>query len=191
MKLRMAGPGDGEALLSIYRPYIKTTVTFEYECPGLEEFQERIAHTLAAYPYLLAEEKGEVLGYAYGHRLAQRAAYDWSAELSIYLKENVRYGGLGAQLYGALMELLALQGVRTAFALVTDPNPASQRFHEKMGFHLSGIQHNAGYKNGHWLGVAIYERPVGHYTAQPGPVIPVWQLPQDQICQVLERYSQY
>ena len=191
MNLRMARPEDAGALLEIYRPYIATTVTFEYVCPSLEEFAGRIAHTLERYPYLVLEEEGRPLGYAYAHPLAQRAAYGWSAELSIYLGENARGSGLGGRLYGALMELLALQGVRTAFALVTDPNPASQRFHEKMGFHLSGIQHNAGYKNGHWLGVAIYERPVGHYTAQPGPVIPVWQLPQTQICQVLEQYSQY
>ena len=189
MKLRMASPLDGENLLSIYRPYIGTTITFEYECPSVAEFQSRNAHTLSVYPYLLAEEEGQVLGYAYAHRLAQRAAYNWSAELSIYLREDTRYGGLGRNLYGALMDLIALQGVRTAYALITSPNPASQRFHEKLGFQLSGIQHNAGYKNGRWLGVAVYEKQVGPYGPEPGPVIPVGQLSQNEINQILDRYS--
>ncbi len=189
MNLRMACPGDVRALLEIYRPYLDTTITFEYECPSQEEFQGRIVRTLERYPYLLLEEDGLALGYAYAHPLAQRAAYGWSAELSIYLGEDARGRGLGAKLYGALMDLLALQGVRTACALVTSPNPASEVFHEKMGFTRTGLQERVGYKNGLWLGVSFYQKGIGPYDMEPGPVRSLNQLSQEEVSRVLEQYS--
>lgn len=190
MNLRMARPEDARALLEIYRPYIATTVTFEYVCPSLEEFEGRIVHTLERYPYLVLEEEGRPLGYAYAHPLAQRAAYSWSAELSIYLGENARGGGLGGRLYGALMELLVLQGVRTACALVTSPNPASETFHEKLGFVRTGLQEQVGYKNGRWLGVSFYQKAIGSYDGEPEPVRALGELSQEEISSVLERFCQ-
>lgn len=189
MNLRMARPEDARALLEIYRPYLDTTITFEYECPSREEFQGRIVHTLERYPYLVLEEDGLALGYAYAHSLAQRSAYGWSAELSIYLGKAARGKRLGAKLYGALMDLLTLQGVRTACALVTNPNPASEVFHEKMGFTRTGIQERVGYKNGLWLGVSFYQKAIGPYDMEPGPVLSVDQLPPEEVNRVLERYS--
>lgn len=189
MKLRMACPEDARALLEIYRPYIDTTITFEYTCPSLEEFRGRIVHTLERYPYLVLEEEGRLLGYAYAHPLAQRAAYGWSAELSIYLGENTRGRGLGVKLYGALMELLSRQGVRTACALVTSPNPHSEAFHEKLGFVRTGLQEQVGYKNGGWLGVSFYQKPIGAYDLEPEPVRGLGELSREEINRVLERFS--
>ncbi|MGO5022352.1 N-acetyltransferase family protein [Lawsonibacter sp. LCP25S3_G6] len=189
MNLRMARPEDAWALLEIYRPYIATTVTFEYVCPSLEEFQGRIVHTLERYPYLVLEEESRMLGYAYAHPLAQRAAYGWSAELSIYLEKQVRGRALGARLYGALMELLSLQGVRTACALVSSPNPHSEAFHEKMGFACTGLQERVGYKNGRWLGLSFYQKAIGPYDREPRPVRVLGELSEEEITQVLERYS--
>ena len=187
MRLRMACPGDAGALAEIYRPYIATTVTFEYVCPSPEEFRERIVRTLERYPYLVGEEGGIPLGYAYAHPLAQRAAYGWSAELSIYLREDARGRGLGARLYRALIELLALQGVRTACALVSSPNPASEAFHEKLGFVSTGLQERVGYKNGHWLGLSFYQKPIGPYDLEPEPVRALGELPRDKILKILDQ----
>ena len=85
MTLRFAAPEDVSALLSIYERYISTPITFEYTLPSLEEFARRVSSVQTFYPYLVAEENGELLGYAYAHRIAERAAYRWGAELSIYL----------------------------------------------------------------------------------------------------------
>ena len=189
MNLRMARAEDAGELVEIYRPYIATTVTFEYACPSREEFRERIAHTLERYPYLVLEEGGCPLGYAYARPLAQRSAYGWSAELSVYLKKDARGGGLGGKLYGALMELLGLQGVRTACALVTRPNPASEAFHEKLGFVCTGLQERVGYKNGRWLGVSFYQKAIGPYDLEPEPVRTLKELPEEEISRVLERFS--
>lgn len=189
MNLRMARPEDARALLEIYRPYIATTVTFEYVCPSLEEFEGRIVHTLERYPYLVLEEEGRPLGYAYAHPLAQRAAYGWSAELSIYLAPDTRGRGLGEKLYGALIELLALQGVRTACALVTSPNPHSQAFHEKLGFVRTGLQEQVGYKNGRWLGLSFYQKAIGPYDLEPEPMRTLGELPQGDVRRVLEKFS--
>ena len=188
MNLRMARPEDAGVLVELYRPYIETTVTFEYVCPSLEEFRGRIAHTLERYPYLVLEEGGRALGYAYAHPLAQRAAYGWSAELSIYLREDAAGRGLGERLYGALMELLALQGVRTACALVSSPNPHSEAFHEKLGFVRTGLQERVGYKNGRWLGLSFYQRAIGSYDREPEPVRALGELPQEEIRRVLEKF---
>ena len=189
MTIRLAVPGDALALLEIYRQYIQTPITFEYELPTLEEFTRRISDALKQYPYLVLEEEGRPLGYAYAHPLAQRAAYGWSAELSIYLAQDTRGRGLGEKLYGALMELLSLQGVRTACALVTSPNPQSEAFHEKLGFVRTGLQEQVGYKNGRWLGLSFYQKAIGSYDLEPEPVRTLRELPQGEICRVLEKFS--
>ena len=123
--LRLAGVSDAPALLGIYAQYMDTPVTFEYALPSPEAFAARVRDILTFYPYLVWEEDGRILGYAYAHRQAERAAFDWNAELSVYLDRAAVGRGAGRRLYGALMELLTMQGVLTAHALVTSPNPAS------------------------------------------------------------------
>lgn len=168
--LRFAVPDDAPALLAIYAQYIGTTVTFEYGLPSEAEFRRRISDFSREYPYLVWEEGGVPLGYAYAHRFHERAAYQWSAELSIYLAPGARGRGLGRRLYSALIELLRLQGVRTAFALVTCPNEPSDRFHRGMGFSVAGVTHGAGFKNGGWHDVTIYEKPIAPYDLSPAPL---------------------
>lgn len=176
MTLRFAAPEDVSALLSIYERYISTPITFEYTLPSLEEFARRVASVQTFYPYLVAEENGELLGYAYAHRIAERAAYRWGAELSIYLRPDAVRRGLGKQLYQSLIALLRLQGVRTVYGLVASPNPASEGLHRSLGFHRMGVQRNAGYKNGRWVDLIWFEQSVAPYVHQPGPVLPVGQL---------------
>lgn len=155
MELRVATPADARALLEIYGPYVtETSITFETEVPTLEEFQRRIRDISKQFPYLVAEENGEILGYAYAHPYHERAAYHWTVETSIYVKMDCHRKRIGARLYGALLALLRLQGVHTACAAITMPNDRSMAFHEKMGFQLGGVLPAIGYKFGTWYGTA-------------------------------------
>ncbi|MEA4932092.1 MAG: N-acetyltransferase family protein [Lawsonibacter sp.] len=176
MKLRLATPADSQALLNIYSQYINTSITFEYELPTREEFARRISSTLELYPYLVLEDHGRPVGYAYAHQLRERIAYQWSAELSIYLDADAAGRGTGKRLYTALMDLIRLQGVRTVYGVVTHPNSASERLHRSLGFVLRGIHRNTGYKNGAWLDVAWYEKCIAPYDPEPRPVLPIRQV---------------
>ena len=83
---RRAKLSDAERLLEIYSPYvIETAITFEYDVPSVEEFRGRIEDISSEYPYIVCTYKDEIIGYAYAHRHMERAAYQWNAELSIYL----------------------------------------------------------------------------------------------------------
>ena len=112
--IRPANLADAQAIQAIYAPYVeKTAITFEYEVPSVQEFEKRISNTIERYPYLVAEEDGQVLGYAYASTYYARTAYDWTTELSIYLNEDARGRGLGSQLYGALEEELEKRKAET------------------------------------------------------------------------------
>ena len=188
--LRFAEPGDAAALLAVYAQYIGTSVTFEYVLPTEEEFRRRIENISAEYPYLVhVTDDGVIDGYAYAHRFAERAAYQWSAELSVYLDRSARGCGLGKRLYGALMELVKLQGVRTVFGLVTTPNERSDRLHLGMGFTVAGVNRNAGYKNGQWRGVTVYEKPIGEYTDDPAPLLRFPDVDREAAKAILKKYS--
>ena len=186
--IRMAEEKDAAALLEVYRPYIATTVTFEYEVPTVEEFTRRVRHTLEGYPYLLCEEKGEVLGYAYAHRAKERAAYSWDAELSVYVSDKAHGRGIGHALYSALMELVTMQGVRNFYGVITGENTRSIRFHESFGFTVAGVFHRTGYKNGKWLDVIEMEKCL-EGEDPPAPLIPAAMLAQETVAEVLCRHT--
>lgn len=188
MILRFVTPQDCPALLDIYAQYIDTGVTFEYDLPTREEFTARISGICRDYPYLVCQEGDRVLGYAYAHRVWERAAYQWNAELSIYLSSRAAGRGLGTALYLTLMDLLRLQGVKTVCGIVTRPNPASEGLHRALGFRLTGVREKAGYKNGTWHDVMWLEKPLGTYGPQPSPVLPVGQLPRDAVERVLNAH---
>ena len=189
MGIRMAAAADTADLLAIYGQYIDTSVTFEYELPSRAEFAARMAGVLETYPYLVWEEDGHILGYAYAHRHMERAAYQWNTELSVYLDRSARRRGLGRRLYGALMELLKGQGVLTAHALVTSPNPASQALHEAMGFSLLAVHHLAGFKAGAWHDVLWYEKELAARGPDPVPPVPCCALPPEHVAAVLAAFS--
>lgn len=187
--IRMAKESDAAALLAVYLPYVETTVTFEYDAPSLEEFTRRIRSTLAEYPYLLCEENGEVLGYAYAHRFKPRAAYQWDAELSIYVSRAVYSRGIGRALYGALIELLQAQGVRNVYCVITSDNERSLGFHRSMGFTDAGTHHRTGYKNGSWLDIVYLER---HLEGEdpPAPVRLIGSLPDGAVAEILRSWQE-
>lgn len=118
MNIRIATPEDAFAIQNIYRYYVNNTaITFELEVPSVKEFQERITKTLERYPYLVAEEEGEVIAYAYAGIFYDRRAYDWSAEMSVYVQRGIHGKGVGTALYEKLEELLKKQNIVNLFAI--------------------------------------------------------------------------
>ncbi len=177
LRIRMAEPDDAFTLLGIYEPYVENTcITFEYQVPSLEEFTKRIRETLKKYPYLAAEQNGEIVGYAYASPFKGRPAYDWAVETTVYLKENAKGKGIGRQLYTALEDILRKQNITNANACITYPNPESIGFHEKMGYRIVGHFSKCGYKDGQWRDVVWMEKFLQEHLEKPEAVIPVGRL---------------
>lgn len=150
-RIRFAREEDAPQILAIYRPYVeKTAVTFETAVPDVAAFAARVREIAARFPYLLLEADGGLVGYAYAHRQAERAAFDWNAELSIYLAEGATGRGFGKPLYALLMRLLEMQGYVNFYAIITGSNVGSVAFHERMGFVRCGLHEKTGYKFGAW-----------------------------------------
>lgn len=170
--LHEAEEKDAESILAVYAPYVReTTITFEYEVPSCEEFRERMRNIMEVYPYLVCEAEGRPAGYAYAHRYHERAAYQWDAELSVYVDGAYTGRGIGRALYTALMNILKLQHVRNVYGLVTSPNPPSEVLHRAMGFRLSGVSEKTGYKLGKWVDVACFEKAIGSRAGEPEPLL--------------------
>ena len=166
--LRPVTVADAAELVSIYAPYVEqTAVTYEYEVPSVEEFQGRIANTTKNYPYLAAVENGVILGYAYASAFHPRAAFRWTAEVTVYLRKEAHGRGIGRMLYEALEEKLKQQNVQTAIALIADPNPESVAFHEKMGYAVAGRLTNCAYKLGQWRGMYYMEKFLREHAGEP------------------------
>lgn len=174
VELRLAAEADAEALLAIYAPYVRdTAISFEYVPPTLEEFRARIRNTLASYPFLVAEGKGGILGYAYAGRFQARAAYGWSAETTVYIAPNARRLGVGRLLYERLLDLLRRQGVQNAYACVSCPNEPSIAFHQSLGYTPKARFFHCGYKMGQWRDVVWLEKLLGDHENPPAPLRPI------------------
>lgn len=183
--LRIATPGDGKALAAIYEYYVaNTTITFEYDVPSAEEFSHRIEHKLEKYPYLVAEEDGKPIGYAYAAEFRERAAYGWDAELSVYVAHGKHRAGVGRRLYSALTQILRAQNFINLYAWITNPNPTSIAFHEKEGFELICNIPTVGYKYGAWHDVVWYQKRVNDMV-EPKPIIPFPELDKDTVNKIL------
>ena len=151
MEIRLAKPSDARSLLDIYAPYVENTaITFEYEVPTIGDFAIRIEKTLEKYPYLVAEEDGVVLGYAYASTYYARAAYDWAVELSVYVSQEARGKGVGTKLYDALEDLLEQMGYIHFLACISLPNEASLALHRKRGYQQVAHFPKIGYKFNRW-----------------------------------------
>ena len=180
-RIRFADPArDAAGILAVYAPYIReTAVTFETEVPALEAFTARVAGFCADFPYLVLEADGELAGYAYAHRQAERAAYAWNAELSIYLAGKWRGRGLGAPLYRLLERLLTMQGYVNLYGVITASNAGSIRLHEKLGYRQTGLHEKTGWKFGQWHDVAWLHKRVRE--GEPGTILPLSALDPAQV----------
>lgn len=186
MTIRTATPADAAGLRAIFQHYIEKPVTFLYRMPTEEEIAWTVMDVLCRYPYLVAEEEGRLLGYAYAHPLREYVAYGWDAELTIYLAPEATRKGVGTRLYTALIGLLRLQGVKNVYGCVTTPNPASESLHRKLGFAHVGGFHQTGYKSGKWQDVVWFEKNIAPCEGEPEPVIPFPQLDGESVAGVLE-----
>lgn len=189
--LRFVRKSDVASILKIYESYIlHTTITFEEEVPSLEEFRKRIQTISAEYPYLVCESAGVISGYAYAHRYQERASYRWNAELSVYVERGGLRKGTGRALYGALLELLRLQGIQNVYGIVTCPNENSEKLHEAFGFRKLGAYRQTGFKQGEWHDVELFEKSLGEHGANPAPPVPIGKLDPAVVSEVLGRYGQ-
>lgn len=151
INIRSAQIEDAAVLVAIYAPYVETTaITFETEVPMVEDFASRIKKTLEKFPYLVAEEEGALVGYAYASTYYARAAYDWTVELSVYVSNEARGKGIGSLLYDALEEELTVRGFKNFLACIALPNPASLALHEKRGYEQVAHFKKVGYKFDTW-----------------------------------------
>jgi phosphinothricin acetyltransferase len=173
MAIRIAHADDAAAVHAIYAPSVTDGVaTFETARPGVPAMRERIVARLAQYPWLVWEDAGEVLAYAYASRFRERAAYDWIAETSIYVREDARRAGLARRLYGVLLEAMRLQGIHQAVGVITLPGEASVRMHEAMGFEPAGVWRQSGYKLGRWWDVGVWQKTLQAPPERPVAVTP-------------------
>jgi len=157
--IRPATESDIAAMLEIYGGYVlHSTATFEYTVPTLSEFTDRFREITARFPWLCCEENGEILGYAYASAPFTRAAYAWCCEPSIYLKPERKRQGIGRRLYEALEALLKCQGFQVSYALITEENRGSIRFHEAMGYRTVACLNDCGFKFDRWLGLCWMEK---------------------------------
>ncbi|MGV2998627.1 N-acetyltransferase family protein [Streptococcus suis] len=151
IEIRSARLEDAAELVAIYAPYVeKTAITFETQVPTVGEFASRIEKTLEKFPYLVAEEEGRVVGYAYASTYKDRAAYDWTVELSVYVSNFARGKGIGSLLYDAIEEDLKARGFKNFLACIALPNPASLALHKKRGYEQVAHFKNVGYKFDTW-----------------------------------------
>ena len=158
MTVRLADEADAPTIRAIYAPIVENTVvSFEDEPPSEAEMADRIADTLARYPWLVCEERGDVLGYAYAGQHRERGAYRWSVDVSAYVAEDHRRKGVATGLYESLFEILRLQGFHNAYAGIALPNPASVALHESFGFEQVGVYESVGYKHGAWRDVGWWQ----------------------------------
>ncbi|MDT3444313.1 MULTISPECIES: GNAT family N-acetyltransferase [unclassified Pseudofrankia] len=166
------GRADAAIIREIYAPWIlETAISFEEVVPSVDEMLGRM-DARPRMPWLIAEVDGEPAGYAYACKHAARAAYRWSADVSVYLKAGQRGRGLGRRLYAQLIPQVRALGYVTLFAGVTHPNPASVGLHSAVGFELVGVHPNTGHKFGRWHDVGWYAlSPAG--DPPPAPAEPL------------------
>ena len=172
--IRIATENDVPQILAIYTPYIlNTTYTFEYDVPTEAEFLQRFRRLTAQFPWLVWEEDGKILGYAYGSAPFERAAYNWCAEDSVYLLPEAQGRGIGFRLVTALEKVLFYQGYQRIYALITAENQLSIAFHKKLGYTLRGELPDAGIKFGRKVGVVWMDK-AGNFVEIPSSFPSPW-----------------
>ncbi len=175
MLIRLASPADAPGCLAIYRPFVESShSTFETEPPAPDVFAERMERILATHPWLVAVAGGgEIAGYAYASPFKDRAAYQWTVEVSVYLAPDARRLGLGRALYEALLRCLRAQGFLNAVGIIGQPNDASVALHETLGFERVAWLPKSGFKLGAWHDVGWWWLALCPAPASPAPPRPL------------------
>ena len=187
-KIRLALPQDARQLREIYAPYVeRTAISFETVPPTATAMLRRRDEIVKRYPYLVAEQDGALLGYAYAHPFVGRAAYDWSAEVTIYLRMDARHHGLGGRLYRTLEDIARAQGILNLNACIGVPKGADDEylthnsvdFHAHMGYTPVGTFHDSGYKFGRWYDMVWMEKMLGEHKTPAAPIRPFPEIRKD------------
>jgi len=183
-RLRPVSVDDADQIAAIYEPVVReTAVSFELVPPGPAEMASRIQSVTTSHPWLVSEEGGVVLAYAYATGFRGRPAYRWSVETTAYVHEEHRGRGVGGDLYRGLMDLSTLWGFASAFAGIALPNPGSEALHLSLGFASIGVFPRAGHKMGQWHDVGWWHRPLASTEPPREPTSPG----EDQVRAVLAR----
>ncbi|MBD8805490.1 arsinothricin resistance N-acetyltransferase ArsN1 family B [Pseudomonas syringae] len=172
LKIRTAKVADAVTIQRIYAPIVSTTaISFEEIPPSAEGIAQRIATTLQTYPYLVAEEGGEIKGYAYASQHRARPAYRWAVDVTVYIAESARRQGVGRELYETLLPILEQQRFRAAYAGIAQPNEGSVGLHESLGFVLVGTYPEVGFKLGKWHDVGYWRLGLCQVTPPLEPIL--------------------
>lgn len=172
--VRMATDADADAITSIYSPIVSDThFSFETTPPTATEMARRIRDTTTQYPWLVCEYDGQIVGYAYASAHEDRAAYQWSVDVSVYVTDRSQRHGVARGLYESLFALLRLQGYIFAYAVIALPNPSSVGFHESFGFTRLAVYQRAGFKQGAWHDVGHWRASIQDHETPPSPPTPI------------------
>lgn len=174
MDIREANISDAKAIQTIYAPYVEqTAVTFEYNVPSVEEFRKRITTVMQKYPWIVAEDEGKIVGYAYASAFKERDAYQWAVETSIYVDSNMKQLGIGRLLHDALEQRLKAQGILNMNACIsfieTEDEYLSHdsiRFHQRLGYEKVAHFHQCGKKFGRWYDMIWMEKLIGEHPTE-------------------------
>ena len=168
LEVRTAAAADAPACAAIYAPYVTdTAISFETDPPSAEEMAARISAAVSRHAWVVLEDEGRVVGYAYGGPFKSRPAYRWACEVSVYLELGRRRTGAGRALYEALLARLGERGLRTAVAGMTLPNDASVALHRALGFEAVGTFSRVGWKHDAWHDVAWMQRRISSEADPP------------------------
>ena len=174
--IRIAKEEDLQQMLDIYSYYVQqTTYSFEYTLPTLAEFTQRFRKITARFPWLVWEEAGKILGYAYGSAPFERAAYQWCGELSVYVARPAQGRGIGRKLYAAAEQILKMQGFLRIYAIITEENDISRKFHQALGYQTVATFPHCGVKFNRSLSVVWMEKVINSVEIPTNPPVP-WKM---------------
>ena len=149
---------DAEVICNIYNHYVENTiVTFDIDPLTISDFEEKIKSITAEFPFIVYEENGQIIGYAYGSKWRPKYAYRFSVESTIYLDKDHTGKGIGKVLYQELIERLKMQKVHNIFGVISLPNDGSVALHEKFGFKKSAHFAEVGWKFDKWIDVGHWQ----------------------------------
>ncbi|GAB5525350.1 MAG: GNAT family N-acetyltransferase [Roseivirga sp.] len=172
--IRLVEEKDIPQILDIYTPFVlTTTVSFETEAPSPEVFSKRVKAYASLAPWLVAVDGDTVLGYAYATAHRSRGAYRWNQETTVYVHPDHRRKGIARALYAKLLKLLKAAGYTKALAVITLPNDASIRFHERLGFEHIGEMQHIGFKFDRWHTTSWWDKNLQEAGFIPGLIKPV------------------
>lgn len=181
-KIRLVQATDAQAIQTIYAPAVTrqdVATSFEMEIPTIDEIKKRITTKTQTYPWLVWEEENQLLGYAYGDPYRPRGAYQWCAEVTVYVSPLAHRKGIGKKLYKILFEIMRQQGIINTYAIIALPNPASIGLHESLGFKAVGVFKSVGYKFNTSHDVGWWHLALQEWPHEPMPIVPFNQLKKD------------